>query len=85
MVAMRILIALMVAMTLTSCGKKADAPTRTAEQEKIEKDAATKAVRDNAVYGNQFKTLDKARDTAAAATEAAQKTEDALKKAEDGK
>lgn len=85
MVTTRILVVLIVAMTFSACGKKADVPTKTAEQEKAEKDAATKAVRDNPVYGDQFKSLDKAKATAAAADEAAKKTEDALKKAEEQK
>ena len=85
MVTMRILVVLIVAMTLGACGKKADVPAKTAEQEKAEKDAATKAVRDNPVYGDQFKSLDKAKATATAADEAARKTEDALKKAEEPK
>lgn len=85
MVVMRLLLVLIVAMTLGACGKKTDVPTKTAEQEKSEKDAATKAVRDNPVYGDQFKALDKAKATAAAADEAAKKTEDALKQVDDPK
>ena len=82
MVMMRVLLVLAVAMTVVACGKSADAPTKTAEQAKAEKDAASKAVRDNPVYGEQFKALDKAKEAAAAADEATQKTEDALKKAD---
>jgi hypothetical protein len=85
MVTMRILLVLILAMTLSACGKNAEAPGKTAEQEKAEKDAASKAVRDNPVYGDQFKALDKAKATAAAADESAKKTEEALKKAEEPK
>ncbi|MEO8103403.1 MAG: hypothetical protein ABI790_12815 [Betaproteobacteria bacterium] len=89
MVAMRILAVSILAITLVACGKKADVPVKTAEQEKAEKDAATKAVRDNPVYGDQFKALDKAKATAAAADEAAgeaaKKTDDALKKLDEQK
>ena len=74
----------MVAVTtaLVACGKKAEAPVKTSEQVKAEQDAATKATRENAVYGEQLKALDKAKETAAAAEAAAKKTEDALKAAE---
>ena len=82
MVTMRWLIVLLMAFTVSACGKKADAPTKTAEQEKAEKDAATKAVRDNPVYGDQFKAMDKAKATA---DESAKRTEDAVKKAEEQK
>jgi hypothetical protein len=76
---------LIAAITLGACGKKADAPAKTTEQVQAEKDAATKAVRDNSVYGEQFKSLDKAKATAAAADEAAKKTDDALKKMDEQK
>ena len=85
MVMLRILAVLILAMTITACGKKAEAPVKTAEQEKAEKDAATKAVRDNPVYGDQFKALDKAKATAAAADEASKKTEETLKKLDEQK
>ncbi|MBL8514591.1 MAG: hypothetical protein JNJ55_11425 [Betaproteobacteria bacterium] len=68
-------------IALTGCGKKEEA-RHTPEQAKAEKDAATKAVRDNPVYGDQFKAMDKAKATA---DEAAKKTEDVLKKAEEAK
>ena len=85
MVKMRILIVLIVAMTLGACGKRAEVPAKTAEQEKAEKDAAAKAVRANPVYGEQFKSLDKAKAAAATAEEAGKKTEEALKNAEEPK
>jgi len=85
MVAMRILAVLILALALGGCGKKAEAPAKTAEQVKAEKDAATKAVRDNPVYGEQFKALDKAKETAAASEEAAKKTEEALKSMDEKK
>ena len=73
-------IALM-ALGAAACGKKVDTPP-SAEQAKAEKDAAAKAVRDNPVYGDQFKAMDKAKATA---DEATKKTEDVLKKAEEAK
>ncbi|MBL0122672.1 MAG: hypothetical protein IPP88_08025 [Betaproteobacteria bacterium] len=85
MVAMRILAVLILAMTFAACGKKIEAPAKTTEQTQAEKDAATKAVRDNPVYGDQFKALDKAKATAAASDEAAKKTEDALKQMDNPK
>jgi len=86
MVMKRTLVLAMIAMatTLTACGKKSE-PAKTAEEQKAEKDAAAKMVRDNPVYGDQFKAMDKAKATADAAANATQKTDDALKKAEDGK
>lgn len=85
MVAMRILAVLILAMTLAACGKKTEAQAKTTEQAQAEKDAATKAVRDNPVYGDQFKALDKAKAAAAASDEAAKKTEDALKQMDNSK
>ncbi len=66
---------------LMACSKQSDAPP-SAEKAKADKDAATKAVRDNPVYGDQFKAMDKAK---AAADEAVKKTEDTLKKVEEAK
>ena len=86
MLTKRILLGSMIAMamTLSACGKKAE-PAKTAEEQKAEKDAAAKMVRDNPVYGDQFKAMDKAKATADQAANATQKTEDALKKAEETK
>ncbi len=72
---------LMLAMALGACGKQ-DAAPKTAEQAKAEKDTAAKAVRDNPVYGDQMKAMDKAKATAAAAGEATKKVDDATKEAE---
>ena len=80
MVKTRLLVALFTALLLISCSKKE--PVKTAEQLKIEQDQAAKATRDNPVWGEQVKALDKAKDTAAAAAEATKKVDDALKKAE---
>jgi hypothetical protein len=52
--------------TAAACGKK-DEPPPSVEKAKAEKEAATKAVRDNPVVGEQFKALDKAKATADAA------------------
>ena len=80
MVKTQILVALFTALLLISCGKKE--PVKTAEQQKVEMDQAAKASRENTVWGDQLKVLDKAKDTAAAAADATKKTDDALKKAE---
>ncbi len=85
MVIVRLLLVLVLAMTIAGCGKKAEPPVKSAEQQKAEKDAATKTVRDNPVYGDQFKALDKAKATAAEAEAASKKTEDALKSLDEKK
>lgn len=53
----------------TSCGKTP--PAKTPEQNKAEKAAADKMVRDNPVYGEQIKSLDKAKETQKALDDAA--------------
>ncbi len=80
MVKTRIVIALLAALLLISCSKKE--PVKTAEQQKMEMDQAAKTTRENTVWGDQVKALDKAKDTAAAAADATKKTDDALKKAD---
>ena len=80
MVKTRIVIALLAALLLISCSKKE--PVKAAEQQKVEMEQAAKASRENTVWGDQLKALDKAKDTAAAAADATKKTDDALKKAE---
>ncbi len=70
-----------VVLAATGCGKKEEV-RQTPEQAQAEKDAATKAVRDNPVYGEQFKAMDKAK---AVADEAAKKADDTLKKVEEAK
>ena len=74
--------AMMLATTLGACGKKAEAPVKTAEQVKAEQDTAAKAARESVVFGEQMKALDKAKEAAAAAEAAAKKTDEALKEAE---
>ncbi len=76
---------MLIALMVAACGKAAETPVKTGAQQKAEKDAATKAVRDNPVYGEQFKSLDKAKASAAAAEDAAKKTEDAIKKMDEAK
>ena len=85
MVTARFLAAMLIALMVAGCGKAAETPVKTGEQRKTEKDAATKAVRDNPVYGEQFKSLDKAKASAAAVEDAAKKTEDAIKKMDEAK
>lgn len=80
MVKNRLLVVSFATLLLISCGKKEQ--VKTAEQLKIEQDQAAKATRDNPVWGDQVKALDKAKDAAAAAAEATKKVDDALKKAE---
>ena len=45
---------------LYACGKQQE-PSKTAEQIQAERDAATKRTRENPVYGDQLKSLDKAK------------------------
>jgi hypothetical protein len=79
------IVVLAAAIALAGCGKKAETPVKTADQIKAEQDAAAKMVRDNPVYGDQIKALDKAKETAAAADAAVKKTDEELKKAEGSK
>lgn len=58
---------------MSACGKK-EPPAKTAEQLKAEKDAATKASRENPVYGNQLQTYDKAKELADQANKQAEET-----------
>jgi ABC-type glycerol-3-phosphate transport system substrate-binding protein len=74
-----LLSAVAVSLTLAACGKPAD-PPKTAEQQKAEKDAATKTTRENPVYGDQLKAMDKAK---AATEEANKKREEAVGTADD--
>lgn len=65
---------------LAGCGEKAKPVS--AEQARAEKEAATKATRENPVYGDQLKAMDKAK---AATDEAAKLQAEALKAAEEPK
>jgi hypothetical protein len=56
----RLLIAVFCTALLCSCGKSQEQP-KTAEQVKSERDDATRRTRENPVYGDQLKTLDKAK------------------------
>lgn len=68
-----------VMIALAACGKPSEAP-KTVEQQKAEKDAATKATRENPVYGDQLKAMDKAK---AVTEEANKKREEAVGTADD--
>jgi hypothetical protein len=57
---MRLLAAVLCTALLCSCGKAPEQP-KTAEQAKSERDEATRRTRENPVYGDQLKTLDKAK------------------------
>lgn len=71
--ALRIFAAFALALTLAGCGKK-ELPAKTAEQVKAEKDAATKASRENPVYGNTLQAHDKAKELADQANKQAEET-----------
>lgn len=73
--------ALAALLALGACGKNDSAP-QTAEQAKAAQDATAKAVRDNPVYGDQVKAMDKAKAAAAATGEATKKVDDATKEPE---
>lgn len=64
--------------SLTACGKKTE-PPKTAEQLKAEKEATAKTVRDNPVWGDQVKAMDKAK---AVTDQAVKAQEEQLKKAD---
>ena len=57
--AMFISIAVLAAISSVSCSKKE--PVKTADEQKAEKDKAAKMTRDNPVYGDQLKAMDKAK------------------------
>ncbi len=59
---LRLMVAILAALSITACSKKAEDKPKTTEQLQAEKAATDKAVRDNVVYGNQIKALDKAKD-----------------------
>lgn len=80
MVKTRIVVALFMGCLLISCSKKEKEPVKTAEEQKAEMDKAaqaTKITRDNAVWGEQVKSMDKAK---AVAEKAAQTPEEKLLK-----
>ena len=70
MVTTRIMVALFTTLLLVSCSKKE--PVKTAEEQKAELDKAAKTTRENPVYGDQVKALDKAK----AVVEKAEKTQE---------
>ena len=51
----------MLMMLLACACSKQSEPPKTAEQIKLERDAATARTRENPVYGDQLKALDKAK------------------------
>ena len=59
MVKTRLVVALFMGCLLVSCGKQE--PVNTADEQKVEKDKAAKMTRDNPVYGDQVKAIDKAK------------------------
>lgn len=73
-------VALASAAMVLGCGKKEPVEVKSDAQVKAERDAATKATRENAVYGDPLKKMDKAKDLGQDMNKMA---EDAVKKAED--
>jgi hypothetical protein len=70
---MRFLFLLLTAALLCSCGKVQES-SKPAEQQRSERDDAAKRARDNPVYGDQLKTLDKAKAVEEAVTKQAEET-----------
>jgi hypothetical protein len=64
----------------SGCGKQTPERVKTDAEVKAERDAATKASRENPVYGDQLKQMDKAKDLGKDMNKMA---EDAVKKAEE--
>ena len=54
-----VVVALFAIFLMLSCSKKE--PVKTAEEQKAEFDKAAKATRENAVFGEQVKAMDKAK------------------------
>jgi mRNA-degrading endonuclease toxin of MazEF toxin-antitoxin module len=79
----KILLLIFLACTMVACSKKVEEKPKTAEQIQTEKAAAEKMVRDNPVYGEQIKALDKAKEMQKAmdalAAENAKKIDDVTK------
>ena len=79
----RILLLISLACTIVACSKRTEDKPKTAEQTQAEKVAAEKMVRDNPIYGEQIKALDKAKETQKAmyalAAENAKKIDDVTK------
>jgi hypothetical protein len=71
------------AVAVTGCGKKSEETAKTADQVSAEKAATEKRVRENAVWGEQVKALDKAKDVQKSvdtqAAETAKKIDDLAK------
>lgn len=59
MVKMHLVVLLLALSMMASCSKKE--PAKTAEQQKVELDAAAKTTRENPVWGEQVKAVDKAK------------------------
>jgi mRNA-degrading endonuclease toxin of MazEF toxin-antitoxin module len=79
----KILLLIFLAFTISACSKKVEDKPKTPEQTQAEKVAAEKMVRDNPVYGEQIKALDKAKEMQKAmdalAAENAKKIDDVTK------
>ena len=67
----QIALVLLLVFTVAGCGKKADAPEKSTEQAKSERDASAAKARESAVFGDQLKAMDKAKATADEAGKAA--------------
>ncbi len=66
-------------LTISACGKKIEAPEKSAEQAQADRAASATKARESAVFGDQLKAMDKAKATA---DEAAKVAEERLKKAD---
>lgn len=81
-----LVISLATILAAAGCGKKAAEPAKTADQVSAEKAATEKRVRENAVWGEQVKALDKAKDVQKSvdsqAAETAKKIDDLAKQSE---
>jgi mRNA-degrading endonuclease toxin of MazEF toxin-antitoxin module len=79
----KILLLICLACTIAACSKRTEDKPKTAEQTQAENAAAAKMVRDNPVYGEQIKALDKAKEMQknmdALAAENAKKIDDVTK------
>lgn len=79
----KILLLICFAFAITACSKKVEDKAKSIEQTQAENAAAAKMVRDNPVYGEQIKALDKAKEMQKAmdalAAENAKKIDDVTK------
>jgi hypothetical protein len=73
-----ICLSVLITISISACGKKTEAPAKTAEETKATQAASAAKARESVVYGDQLKAMDKAKTTA---DDAAKATEEKLKQA----